>query len=236
MADNLPLATVVDDGHVERLQRPTVAEVEQRIHEKNHGVSCPLCKKDFRSRTQYEQHAQSCGKPAGSGKRKRDEESVGSWPAVCPVCSQQLSTMTVLIKHYQRSHAQAAAASFPCSKCGKVFKTKADVAEHEPRCLNGKDDGKVIRCVQCQLICKTAWEWKHHSQLSKHKDFELCWPDGSRAQYDEPGTRPEQVMKPPPETFGTLLTDAEVAQLYAHQQEPPPSCEAELVHVGCIAT
>ena len=52
MADNLPLATVVDDGHVERLQRPTIAEVEQRIHEKNHGVSCLLCKKDFRSRTQ----------------------------------------------------------------------------------------------------------------------------------------------------------------------------------------
>jgi DNA-directed RNA polymerase subunit M/transcription elongation factor TFIIS len=216
------------------MQRPTREEMEVRVHEMVHGVTCDVCGKHFQSRTQLNVHALIHSAEAKKAKgiaRLNGASAPGQHsaarrveaPALCPACGEQLSTMTVLVKHYQRRHA-APDAALECAKCGKRFKTKSDLSRHEGLCLSGPDAGKVIRCTVCQMIQTTANAWREHSKQTKHRSCELCWPDGSSG-----GAAGAAGAVPSARAFGTVLDDDEI---HAPGDEPASEDEAIVVHVG----
>lgn len=227
----------------------------QRVQDAIHGVECEVCGQRFTSRTRLDVHMQRhraseiAKKKSGNGllvkptqmtnkvwaqAGEEAERSAGpnkrtfEPPALCPDCGQQCSTITVLTKHFLRKHVDGAA--FKCAKCDKGFNTKSDRTRHESVCLRGPDAGKVIRCLACQMVHKTAWAWATHMDLTKHKLFELCWPDGSTGPAPPPTSAAGQLVAPPPEEFGTVLDDEAAAALEA--QESRIEDEAEVVHIG----
>ena len=194
--------------------------METRVRDMLHGVSCATCGKHFASRRLLLVHERVHTRLPGVLKKP----AIVQGPAICPVCGEQSSTNTVLTKHYLRKHAQEV--SFPCSKCAKAFYTKSDAVQHQKLCLKGPDVGKVFRCITCQMIRRSAASWREHAQLTSHRTFELCWPDGSSA---EPLAGARGAL--PPEAFGTVLEDEEVA---AAHDVPASDDEAAIVHVGAL--
>ena len=212
--------------------RPSEEEMRDRVEINLHGKTCPECGKSFKSRQTYMIHMaiKHQNMPLKEVMGSSDAGSAATTPAICPACDQQCSTMAVLLKHYMRKHVEAAdITQFSCPKCGRAHKTKSDLKEHEPFCLRGADEGKVIRCLVCQFLAANMHTWANHQKITKHRSFDLCWPDGSSGDAPRPPT-----MSAVPAAFGVVLDDEEVRRadgLSAHA-DPASEDEAVVVHVG----
>lgn len=213
--------------------------MRERMDAMLNGVSCPVCSKWFKSRANLIVHAAIHEDDSGKKRThrrtgesrggKQIEEDMGLKkisPAVCPTCNQQFSTTTTLNRHYLRKHVEGV--TFLCPKCGTHKKSKADLRTHVPFCLRGPDAGKIIRCTACQFMVENAHSWQQHSKLTNHRNYELCWPDGSS------GTGPKPAgLSAMPSAFGTVLHDDEVVLASgAPDDEPASEDEAVVVHVG----
>ena len=216
--------------------RPSVEEMRDRVDINLHGIACPECGKSCKSRQNLAMHMQkhqnsTDGLTPGFKRAQLPPQLESSMPAttpaICPACNQQCSTMAVLLKHYMRKHVEAA--NFPCPKCGHGHKTKADLKAHEPLCLKGPDEGKVIRCLACQFLSPNVNAWVLHQRMTKHRACELCWPDGSSGQGPQPTS-----LSAVPTAFGVVLDDDEVVRAdgLAADADPASEDEAVVVHVG----
>ena len=227
--------------------------MERRVNANLYGVDCPECGKKFKSIGQLDLHLKTHGmnKSAPSSRKRphaaiageasadgATEDNGGNTPtfrvfadkipAICPLCKEQSSTMTVLTKHYMRKHVQNV--FFECRKCGAKKPTRTDITKHEALCLRGPDEGKVIRCTACQMLLPTANSWRTHSELSKHRFFDLCWPDGSSGDSAPPNpAESDKIVLD--DAFGTVLDDDEAAALEAAHDARAEE-EVVLVHVG----
>lgn len=216
-----PLVPMMGEGETSHsaVQRPSRDVMETRVRDMLHGVSCATCGKHFASRPLLLVHQSVHTRLRGIMKKPRKLQET----AICPVCGEQSSTLTVLTKHFLRKHVKQV--SFPCAKCAKAFDTKSDAVQHQKLCLKGPDVGKVFRCLACHMIRRTAASWREHAQLTSHRTFELCWPDGSFAE----GLGAREALLP--KDFGTVLEDEEVAAAHG---DPYLEDEAVVVHVGAF--
>ena len=106
---------------------------------------------------------------------KRKGGGGGRQPRVCPACNEKLTQTQSLARHYARKHAQEK--SFACEKCALGFATPSDCAQHQRTCLRGADQGKLFRCIKCGIFVDTIFAWKTHVAMTKHREFELTYPE-----------------------------------------------------------
>ena len=125
----------------------------------------------------------------------------------------------MLTRHFARKHTQAEPA-YPCCKCGKRFMTSSDRATHEPTCLHGPDEGKLLQCAACGIQLPTPSTWRAHRHMTGHANFTHCWPDGSPAA---PGY---------PRGAAVDAADAEGLDAAA---DAPEEEEAIIVHIRRVA-
>lgn len=132
--------------------RVDLLKIHSRIHTEREQFSCAECCKRFVSRASYEHHLKytqahaainilkhkcsQCDKGYRSRGELRDHvnyQHMGKTQHKCPVCEKALATRRCVTRHVRRAHdgVKESARNKMCQQCGKVFRDKKCLREHE---------------------------------------------------------------------------------------------------------
>ncbi|KAM3955992.1 LOW QUALITY PROTEIN: uncharacterized protein ACR2FA_010047 [Aphomia sociella] len=135
-----------------KMIRVDLVKVHARIHSNRQKFSCAECEKCFVSRASYEHHLKytqahaaidilkykcsMCDKGYRSRGELRDHvnyQHMGKTQHKCPICAKALATRRCITRHVRRAHLgrQERARDQVCQRCGRAFRDKKGLREHE---------------------------------------------------------------------------------------------------------
>ncbi|XP_052748255.1 zinc finger protein 70-like isoform X2 [Galleria mellonella] len=135
-----------------KMVRVDLVRVHARIHSARQRYTCAECDKCFVSRASYEHHLKytqahaavdilkykcsMCDKGYRSRGELRDHvnyQHMGKTQHKCPVCGKALATRRCITRHVRRAHhgLKESARDKICQQCGKAFRDKKGLREHE---------------------------------------------------------------------------------------------------------
>ncbi|KAI5636831.1 hypothetical protein NE865_10422 [Phthorimaea operculella] len=135
-----------------KMIRVDLLKTHSQIHSEREKFSCVACDKTFVSRASYQHHLKytmshsnadilkykcsMCDKGYRSRGELRDHENYqhkGQTKHQCPVCGKALATRRCITRHVRRAHhgVKEQARDKICQQCGKAFRDKKGLREHE---------------------------------------------------------------------------------------------------------
>ncbi|XP_059047572.1 zinc finger protein 93-like [Achroia grisella] len=135
-----------------KMIRVDLVKIHARIHSDRQQFTCAECDKCFVSRASYEHHLKytqahaavdilkykcsMCDKGYRSRGELRDHvnyQHMGKTQHKCPICGKALATRRCITRHVRRAHhgLKESARDKICQQCGKAFRDKKGLREHE---------------------------------------------------------------------------------------------------------
>lgn len=139
-------------GVCHKMIRVDLVKVHARIHEDRQSYECLKCDKKYVSKASYENHLKFsrahavvdvlkykcsvCEKGYRSKGELRDHvnyQHLGQSQHSCPICQKPLATRRCITRHIRRAHQNIKEnlRDKMCQKCGKAFRYKKSLREHE---------------------------------------------------------------------------------------------------------
>jgi uncharacterized Zn-finger protein len=127
------------------------------------NITCDLCPKTFTSTNGWKMH---------------NFKVHSGMTVVCDICGDQFGFASGLRRHMLTRHSSAVnePAVLPCPSCGKLFKNRINLQDHE-RCYH-KGRCRSGPCPICQRIFYSNWSLKQHMARVHRAEVDNSKADG----------------------------------------------------------